>query len=102
MDYGIVPLGDTLYFAELVKDSDGAIAAPDGDVTYQIYAADLSGPISNGSGSMAQVGSVTGFYSAEKVIQIADTYVAGERYVLKTAWEVSAVPGGNLHTFQVA
>ncbi len=98
MDLGIVPLGETLYFADLTKNTSGSPTAPTGTVTYKIYSADLSTVLA--SGSMSQINSETGFYGSSVVCSTG--FAAGGRYILKTSWTVSSTGGGTLFTFQVS
>lgn len=102
MFLGFVKLGDNLLISQLTKNGDVPTNA-DANPAYRIYGL-VSGTVqlmTNGTGTLTQTDSQTGFYTGTKSIIGGDGYVAGQTYAIKVTYAISSGQKGDLHTFTV-
>jgi len=102
MFLGYVKLGDSLVIAQLTKSGDTPTNA-DSNPAYRIYGL-VSGSVqlmTNGTGTLTQTDSQTGFYTGTKSIIGGDGYVAGQTYVIKVTYAISSAQKADIHSFTV-
>ena len=88
--------------SQLTKNGDAPTNA-DSNPAYRIYGL-VSGSVvlmTNGTGTISQTDSQTGFYTGTKSIIGGDGYVAGQTYVVKVTYAISSAQKGETHSFTV-
>lgn len=104
MHLGPVPLGTTTYalVQQCVTDARAPVAADTNAVTYRIYAPSGTSALLTGSFSTTVVDSQTGFYQATGIqVTGANGFAAGNTYVVRVAYAVSAANKVDVHSFTV-